>query len=389
MAFLFCFLREIAVAADDTILDSPERMLAGDPGRMLAATADAGAQVRRGLAEANRDIISAVAAEGRPRAVVVTGMGGSGISGQVIEAFANHGSPIPVVSSRGYGLPSWVGPDDMVIALSCSGTTEETITAAKEAGRRGARLVSITSANSILEGVTQSMKGAQTLVINARGLMPRASMWTLLTPLLMLGNALRVVEVSDRDLEIAADFIDEVANDCAVEKSIDENPAKLLALQFASSLPMIWGTGAVGPVASYRVISQLAENAKIPAIHGEIPESQHNQVVVLDGPLAGSTSIDEIFKSQDGQAARKFRLVLLRDSIEHPQMSKRADIVTEIAQRRNVPVSRVDAYGSHIVHRLASLIAVTDWSSVYAALALGIDPSPIGPINELKARLQD
>jgi glucose/mannose-6-phosphate isomerase len=374
---------------DDTILDSPERMLAGDPGAMLAATGDAGAQVRRGLQEANRDTIEAIAAEGRPRSIVVTGMGGSGISGQVIEAFANNGSPIPVVSSRGYGLPTWVGQDDIVIALSCSGGTEETIAAAKEAARRGSRLVSITSTNSILEGVTNNVKGAKTMIVNARGLMPRASMWTLLTPLLMIGNAVGVVKVSDDDLRVAADFIDEVANDCAVEKSIEENPAKLLALQFASSLPMIWGTGAVGPVASYRVISQLAENAKIPAIHGEIPESQHNQVVVLDGPLAGTTSIDDIFADREGKVARKFRLVLLRDSVEHPQMSKRADIVTEIAERRNVPVSRVNAHGSHIVHRLASLVAVTDWASVYAALALGIDPSPIGPINELKARLQD
>jgi glucose/mannose-6-phosphate isomerase len=214
-------------------------------------------------------------------------------------------------------------------------------------------------------------------------------MWTLLTPLILIGESLGVVRAGDKDLLQAADIIDEIGMNCAVEKPVSDNPAKLLAIQLAGSLPMIWGTGEVGPVASYRVISQLAENAKIPAIHGEIPESQHNQVVVLDGPFAGSGSANDLFRDRTEQDTRQFRLVLLRDSVEHPQMAKRADIVTDIADRRGVPVTRVDAQGTHIVHRLASLIAITDWASVYAALALNIDPSPIGPITELKSRLQD
>lgn len=375
---------------DDLILEDVAAMVAADPGSMLAATATAGAQVRRGMAEANRDEIARIAAAGRPRAIVVTGMGGSGISGQVIEALANSASPIPVVSSRGYGLPSWVGVDDIVISLSCSGGTEETIAAAQEASRRGSKLISITSAGSALHDFTESVRGSSTMIVDAKGLMPRASMWTLLTPLLLIGNSLGVVSVPDADLEQAADIIDAVGEQCAMERETFENPAKSLALSLAGSLPMIWGTGAIGPVASYRFISQLAENAKIPAIHGEIPESQHNQVVVLDGPFAGASSVEEIFEDNSGRELnRKFRLVLLRDSIEHPQMAKRADIVTDIADRRGVPVTRVDATGTRIIHRLASLVAVTDWASVYTALALHIDPSPIGPINELKSRLQD
>jgi glucose/mannose-6-phosphate isomerase len=70
-------------------------------------------------------------------------------------------------------------------------------------------------------------------------------------------------------------------------------------------------------------------------------------------------------------------------------MAKRAEIVSDIAERRGVPVTRVDATGTRMIHRLASLVALTDWASVYTALALHIDPSPIGPINELKSRLQD
>lgn len=360
---------------NEDLLDDVAAMVAGDPGQMLAATASAGAQIRRSLAGIDRTVIGQTAALGRPRAVVVTGMGGSGISGQILEAIANTSSPVPVVSSRGYGLPAWVGADDLVVSLSCSGTTEETIAAAQEAARRGCRLVAISTAGSPLADFTQSVRGAQLVAVDAQGLMPRAAMWTLLAPLLLIGNEIGAVRVSDDDLQTAADVVDQVGVECAVELPIDSNPAKLLALQLASSLPMIWGTGEIGSVASYRLISQLAENAKLPAIHGEIPESQHNQVVVLDGAFAIADS------------GPRFRLVLLRDSVEAPQMARRAEIVTEIAQRRQVPVTQVDARGVHIVHRLASLIGLTDWASVYAALAQGVDPSPIGPIAELKSRL--
>ena len=289
---------------DDLILDDVAAMLALDASNMLAATASAGAQVRRGLAELDHDVISRVADAGQPRAVVVTGMGGSGISGQVLEALSHQCSSIPVVSARGYGLPSWVGVDDLVVALSCSGTTEETISATQEAVRRGARLVSITTVGSPLHQLTQSVRGAESLVVDAQGRMPRASLWTLLTPLLMLGDALGIVSVKESELNSTADMIDEVGHHCAVERMSFENPAKLLAVQLATSLPMVWGTGAIGPVAAYRLTSQLAENAKLPAVSGEIPESQHNQVVAFDGPAAGLASAEAIFDDSDRKSTR-------------------------------------------------------------------------------------
>lgn len=373
--------------ADDTLLDDVPAMLAADPGEQLRAAASTGAQIRTGLRETERDTIAAIVASGLPRSVVVTGMGGSGISGQVLAALADVSAQIPVVSHRGYLLPAWVGVNDMVIALSASGRTEETIAAAVEAVRRGCPLVAITAEGSPLAAVVNGARNAWHIPVDVQGRMPRASMWTLLTPLLMIGDALGVTKVPDAALREAADIADDMSRRCGVEVPLADNPAKQLGLQFAESLPMIWGTGEVGPVVSYRAISQLAENAKMPAIHGEIPESQHNQVVVLDGPYAGHGNIDDLFRDRTEDAPRSFRLVVLRDTVEHPQMAKRAEIVEDIAQRRQVPVTEVAAEGTHIVHRLASLITLTDWASLYAAIALHIDPTPIGPIDELKARL--
>lgn len=374
--------------ADDLLLDDVAALLAADPGEMLLATASTGAQIRTGLRETSRETIANIFSAGQPRSIVVTGMGGSGISGQIIAALANTHSSIPVVSHRGYLLPSWVGAQDLVIALSASGRTEETIAAAVEAIRRGCMLVGITAHGSPLADAVLGARNAWHIPVDVQGRMPRASMWTLLTPLLLIGHALGVCSADDMALQAAADIADDMSARCGIDVPVSDNPAKQLGLQFAESLPMIWGTGEVGPVASYRAISQLAENAKLPAIHGEIPESQHNQVVVLDGPFAG-TSVDDLFRDRDADAQRSFRLVVLRDGVEHPQMARRAEIVEEIARRRSVPVTEVAAEGVHIVHRLASLITLTDWASVYAAISIGIDPTPIGPIDELKARLSE
>lgn len=373
--------------ADDLLLDDVAAMIAADPGEQLRAVATTGAQIRTGLRETDRETIADIVSAGMPRTVIVTGMGGSGISGQVLEAVAAVHSQIPVVSHRGYLLPSWVNANDLVIALSASGRTEETIAAAVEAARRGCALVCITAVGSPLADVATSTRNAWHVPVDVQGRMPRASMWTLLTPLLMIGNALGVTRVPDSALQEAADIADDMSQRCGIEVPFVDNPAKQLGLQFAESLPMIWGTGEVGPVASYRAISQLAENAKIPAIHGEIPESQHNQIVVLDGPFAGGEQIDDLFRDRTEDEGRSFRLIVLRDTVEHPQMAKRAEIVEELARRRQVPVTEVAAEGTHLAHRLASLITLTDWASLYAALALHIDPTPIGPIDELKARL--
>ncbi|MHB0928137.1 MAG: SIS domain-containing protein [Candidatus Nanopelagicales bacterium] len=373
--------------ADDLLLDDVTAMLAADPGGMLQATASSGSQIRTGIRQTDAATIAEIVAAGTPRAIIVTGMGGSGISGQIIAALANTHSAIPVVSHRGYLLPAWVGGRDLVIALSASGRTEETIAAAAEAARRGCAVVGITAHGSPLAGVIAGSRNAWHIPVDVQGRMPRASLWTLLTPLLLMGHALGVCNADDASLHTAADIADDMSKRCGVHVPVLENPAKQLGLQFAESLPMVWGTGEVGPVASYRAISQLAENAKLPAIHGEIPESQHNQVVVFDGPFASGNSLDDLFRDREQDAPRSFRLVVLRDSVEHPQMARRAQIVEQIASRRQVPVTEVAAEGQHIVHRLASLITLTDWASVYAAIALHIDPTPIGPIDELKLRL--
>jgi glucose/mannose-6-phosphate isomerase len=226
------------------------------------------------------------------------------------------------------------------------------------------------------------------LAVDPGDLMPRASLWLLSTPLLVLADALGLADVPDAALERAADLLDEVATECGVLVPTADNPAKLLGLSLAGSLPMVWGTSFVGDLAAYRLGCQLNENAKLPVVVGAVPEANHNQVVALDGPFAGAAG-DDIFHDpfEDGAGPARLRLVLLRDTDEHPQDARRAEVSKAIAEERGVPVHVITARGTHVVERLASLTAVSDWASVYAALALHVDPSPIRPINELKGRI--
>ncbi len=374
--------------ADDVALDDLDALSAVDASDMLRATADAGAQVRRALAATDPDVLRGVADDGRPRSVVVTGMGGSGISGDVLAAVCGLGAPVPISTVRGYVLPGWVGPLDLVIAVSCSGRTEETLSVAAQAVQRGARLVGVGSVGSPLHDLVLSASGSAFLPVDAGALMPRASLWLLATPLLLLADALGIAEIPRPTLERAADLLDETSVECGPAAPMADNRAKLLGASLATSLPMVWGTSPIGAVAAYRLACQLNENAKLPVVHGALPEADHNQVVSFDGPFVGSAD-DDIFRDpvEDGAGPARLRLLLLRDSVEHPQDARRADVSRDIAERRDIAVDVVTAVEGHPVLRLASLVGLGDWASVYAAIALGIDPSPIGPIVELKDRI--
>lgn len=372
---------------DDLLLDDIDGMTAGDPANMLAAVASSGAQMREAVSVIDRSKLAKVSKGDQPRNIVIAGLGGSGVGGDVLRAVIGQSTPVPIISERSHSLPGWVGPMDVVIGVSCSGQTEETLSMTAEAGRRGARVITIGAGGSDLEKLSGSIGGAFHFAIDAKGRSPRASLWTHVTPLLMVANALGIAHIDEKEFEIAADLMDELSVANGPSVLLAENSAKALALSCAESLPMVWGTGMIGATAASRFMAQLAENAKIPAAHGELPEVGHNQIVTLDGVLAGAAPKHDIFSDNDGVIDRRTHLYILRDTNEHPAVEKRIGIVSQIASDRNVPVTLIQARDGHPISRLASLIVPTDWASVYAGLALGLDPSEISTINQLKAGL--
>jgi len=371
---------------DDLLLDDIARMSTLDASDMLPAVASSGAQMREAVTTINRSDLAEIAKGDQPRNVIVAGLGGSGVGGQVLRAVLGQSVPVPIHLEQTHSLPGWVGPMDVVIGVSCSGATEETLSMTAEAGRRGARVITIGAGGSDLEKLSESIGGAVHFAIDAKGRSPRASLWTHATPLLMVANALGIAHIDEKEFDLAADLMDELSVANGPSVLMGENSAKALALSCAESLPMVWGTGMIGATAAGRFMAQLAENAKIPAAHGELPEVGHNQIVSFDGVLAGAAPARDIFRD-DELIDRRTHLFILRDTNEHPAVEKRIGIVSQIAADRNVPVTLIQAQDGHPISRLASLIIPTDWASAYAGLSLGIDPSQISTIIQLKAGL--
>lgn len=345
-------------------LDDVAGLEAGDPEDMLGAVASAGAQIRDALAA-----VGDLALGPRPRSVVVAGMGGSAASGDVLTAVAGPDCPIPVLVHRGPGLPAWVGPDDLVVGLSCSGRTEETLAAVGTAVQRGARLVTIGAPGSLLQAAGA---GAPHLAVDAGGRQPRASLWALATPLLLVGEAVGITRGARAALTGAASVLDGVAAVSAAGTPTRSNRAKELAVHLSGGLPVLWGPAGVGATVANRFACQIAENAKLPSMAGVLSEAHHNQIVAFDGPAALDHGL---------------RLVLMADAEETPAAEARVAESQYAAGEAGVPVVALRGSGPDLISRLAGLIALVDFASVYLALLTGTDPTPVTAIEGLKARM--
>jgi glucose/mannose-6-phosphate isomerase len=370
------------------LLDDPAGLEAADPAGMLRAVASGAAQVREAAVLSAEADVARLAQEDLPRSVVVLGMGGSAIAGDLLTAVAGPECPVPVISVRAPVLPVWVGAADLVVAVSCSGTTEETLAALEEAVRRGCRLLVVGAHGSPVHDLASRGRGV--FVPVTQGRQPRASVFALATPLVIAGNALGLLSCSPEEVEATAVLLEQLAGRHRPDAELILNPAKTLALGLAGRLPVVWGASALTAVAAYRFACQLYENAKTPGVWGALPEAGHNQVVALDGPFAGGRDLD-IFRDRtedETDDRTRLHLVLLRDTEEHPRTARRADVVTELAHSRGVEVSSLLAEGSSAFQRIASLVHLADWATTYLALAEGVDPSPVRPIDELKDALR-
>jgi glucose/mannose-6-phosphate isomerase len=400
---------EFVLAADR--LDTPDVIEAADPGDMLRQVASAAAEVRTALRSCAETDLSAFVPDARPRAIVVAGMGGSGLAGEMLTAMTGLSSPVQVVVSQAGRLPGWVGAADAVIAVSCSGTTPETLAVAAEAARRGCRLAGVGAEGSPLHRIAEQARAPFIPVVPAG--LPRSMLWALAIPLLVIAERLGVLRIDPDVYELTASRLEEVSHQCRPASESFVNPGKSLALDLVGALPMVWGTSVLSGVAAQRFASQLNENAKYPAIAGVLPEAAHNQVAAFDGPFAprstrlsarapeepGSpmTSPDDVAdipgwdmdyeETEPASGFTALRLVLITDPDEDQRVGAQRAAVTELAGQRAVGMSELAMDGEHPLVRLAGVIQLTDYASVYLAIASGIDPGQTVAIQDLQARI--
>lgn len=378
---------------DPALLDDPVALEENDPGGMLRFTASAGAQVRESAALAAEANLSDLADEGRPRAVVVAGVGTAGRTGDILATVAGPRCPVPVIAHRSAGVPGWVGAADVVIAVSASGRSPEALGAAVAAARRGARLVAVGAPDSQLQSVAERARAP--FIPVPRRAPARASLWALTVPVLLAARALGLVKVNEADLAETAARLDADAERCRPSAESFVNPAKSLALGLAGAIPIVWGSSPLATVAARRFADTLSANARYPVVAGALGEAGRGRVGLLDGVFGGLVEAErDIFADPEDQPdATRLRVVLLRDGglnasddADEPFAveERRADALIALAERRGVRCDVVTAEGGSTLERLASLIAVPDFASVYLALAHGLDPMAVPAVTEMK-----
>jgi glucose/mannose-6-phosphate isomerase len=386
---------------DESIIDDEEAIARRDTRQTLRALATAGAQVREAVHLSREAGVDQVARGERPRSVLVASLGGSAVVADVLEMLAEPGSPVPVAVRRNVPLPGWVGPLDLVVAVSLSGRAQGPLAVAAEAARRGAALLTVGAAGSPLADICARARGVHIDVGRGRT-SSRTALWSLLTPVMLAADTLGLIDAPESALRETADRLDAQAEACRPSSESFVNPAKILAVQLSDSIPVILGDGPLNGVAASRAASMLARTARIPASYGELPDAASQIVASFDGPFTAGggrgvgerESAPDIFADPflDGPAQPRLGLLMLRDAPPSPmtpeaqEAQELADALLQTAYDAGVKVATAVAEPGHALARLGGQIALTDFAATYLAIGLGLDPAVSPHVADLNDR---
>ena len=335
-----------------------------DPQGMFDAVRDFHRQIADGRAQATGLAVDFSVDDATQ--VVVLGMGGSAIGGDLLRALAAPVAPVPVQVVRGYTLPASVDQRAIVIASSYSGNTEETLSALDEAVARRCRVICIASGGAV-ERIAHE-RGFPFVKVTG-GLQPRAALGYSLTALLAVADAIGLLHVPDAAWEEALGLLREQSAQYA---NLDENEARRLAESLRGRFPLIYtGNGLLEPV-GVRWRGQLQENAKVLAASNVFPELNHNEIMGWDQP-------SDLFE--------RLAVVVLHDRDDHARVQRRMAVTRELLEAKPALWHEVEAEGEYPLTRMLSTIHFGDWVSLYLALLRDVDPTPVNLIEDLKRTL--
>lgn len=301
--------------------------------------------------------------------VVVLGMGGSGIVGDVMISVAGPFMAVPVVVCKSYEPPSFAGPTTLCFALSFSGNTEETIEAAQTAALAGARMVVISDGGE-LAGLGQSW--AATVIDLPSGIpMPRAGLGAMTIPTLLALEHVGLFPGARGWIDLAVDQLRRRRD----QLTQDSSPAKSLARRLGRTIPIIYGGASLGTTAALRWKNEVNENAKAPAYIGTVPELTHNEICGW---------------GQHGDVTRQlFTLVLLRHDQEHPQLTRRFELVCKWTDEAVAGIEEVRAEGDGSLAQLLDLMLFGTVTSLELAAQEGVDPGPVPVLDDVKSAMSE
>lgn len=304
--------------------------------------------------------------------VIISGMGGSAISGDVVQSFLRDRYEIPIHVTREYNLPKWANKNTLVFSQSHSGNTEETLSTFKHAHQKKCKIIAISSGGKLQEYCEK--RGVLHIKIPS-GFVPRAATaYLLFSPLLALEKIGIMHNTLGPELEEAILALKEFRDHNKKEVKGKNNLSKQIAKKLFNTIPQIYGWEIYAPIAK-RWCTQFNENSKIIARYDTVSECNHNDIVGW---------------SQDAEKSKHFTCVLFRDEkSESIHMKKRLDFMKTLFEGVAANVIEVPIIGKKTLAKMMYAMYLGDFVSCYLAILRKIDPTPVDIIVELKQVLAE
>lgn len=307
---------------------------------------------------------------GSPSSIVIAGMGGSAIGGNIVLDLLRDRIEIPMIVSRQYTLPKFASEETLVIVVSYSGETEEAISSLIHALKLKCMVICVSSGGTLTK---MCEKSGIPLIRVPRGYQPRAAIAYLTVPILAILELFKVVKFNvEVRVKEAANVLKDLRKEIGIDVSIDVNKIKKLACNLYKRVPIIYSYWPYSS-AAFRFKTQLNENSKVLARYDILPEMNHNEIMGWEG-----ISKEEGFR---------YHVIMLRGSEESSEIKARVEFVKEILSERGVTVSQLSSRGSCRFAEIMSLIYQGDYTSYYLAILNGVDPTPVYTISKLKKYL--
>ena len=302
------------------------------------------------------------------RQIMVLGMGGSAIGGDVTRVISQNSCTVSIIVNRSYNIPKWVDSHTLILASSYSGGTEETLSSFAECQEQNCPIIVLSTGGKITELANEY--GLDVVTVPS-GFQPRAALGFSFSLILILLRSLGFVQ--SKTVKMVENSIEPLER-LASGLNRSGNPALAIAEQIHSTCPIIYGSEDLTWVAALRFRGQLAENAKMLSFHHHFPEQNHNEI-------EGWTVNPDIMS--------RFSIIWLKDEEDHLGTKARMRISSTLLESSAGSQLDIRQPGGNRVERLLKLIHFTDWVSYYAALLNNVDPTPVNRIQEIKLKISE
>jgi len=304
----------------------------------------------------------------KPDNIIVSGMGGSAIGGELLKDWAREKTPVPIEVNRDYNLPIYANKKTLAVIVSYSGETEESLGAFLDALKRKCVIYCISSGGSLLE-FAEKLNIPYLRVPS--GMPPRAALPYMFVPLLVLLEKIKLASHVSEELSKSARLLKHISEENSPERPLEGNLSKTLAVGISESVPVVYGFGIYRGVAQ-RFKQQFNENSKVPAKWEYFSELNHNEIVGWEGA---------------GKFAKNFSTIFIRDKDEAEEVRARIEITKNLISS-DMKKFEIWSRGTSSLEKMLSTILVGDFASVYLAVLHGVDPTPVKTISVLKEKMK-